>query len=57
MRDPLRCFDLDPVGRYPSENSRRVERNAGRVLLLLPKSTVKRTRDCIQIDCGGEKAS
>jgi hypothetical protein len=55
MRDASRCFDLNPVGKYPSESSRRVERNADRVLLLLPKSTVERTRDCIQIDCGGEK--
>jgi hypothetical protein len=32
-----------------------VEVNADRVLAQLPKSTIERTRDCIQIDCGGKE--
>lgn len=55
MRDALRRFNLDPEERYPSEGLRCVEKNAERVLFLLSESTVERTRDCIQIDCGGEE--
>ena len=51
----LRRYNLDPEEKYPSEGPLKVEKNAKRVLDLLPTSTVERTRDCIQIDCGGDK--
>ena len=46
---------IDPEGKYPSDGMRKVEQNAGRVLDLLPSAVVERTRDCIQIDYGGEE--
>jgi len=55
MRDYEIRINLDPENKYPSDGLRHVERNANRVLALLSESTVERTRDCIQIYCGGEK--
>ena len=55
MKDYLRLFNLDPEDKYPSEDPLQVEVNADRVLAQLPKSTIERTRDCIQIDCGGQE--
>lgn len=55
MRDDEIRFNLDPENKYPSSGPLYVERNANRVLALLPESTIERTRDCIQIDCGGEE--
>lgn len=55
MRDNLRHFNLDPEEKYPSDGLRHVELNAERVLVLLPKSIVERTRDCIQLNCDGEE--
>ena len=54
MRDNLRHFNLGPEEKYPSDGLRQVEINAERVLVLLPKSIVERTRDCIQLNCDGE---
>lgn len=54
MRDNLRHFNLDPEEKYPSDGLRQVEINAERVLVLLPKSIMERTRDCIQLNCDGE---
>jgi hypothetical protein len=45
---------IDPEGRYPSDGLRRVEKNALRVLDLLPGVIEGRTRDCIQINFGDE---
>ncbi|MGB9926920.1 MAG: hypothetical protein ACPK85_00790 [Methanosarcina sp.] len=55
MRDTFKLFNLDPEKKYPSEGLRRVEANAERILIQLPESTIERTRDCIQIDYGGEE--
>jgi hypothetical protein len=55
MRDNLRHFNIDPEEKYPSSGPRNVEKNAERVLALLPKSNVERTRDCIQLNCDGEE--
>lgn len=46
---------LNPDEKYSSDGPRKVEENADRVLVLLPSSSVERTRDCIQIDYRGEK--
>ena len=46
---------LDPDEKYPYDGPLRVERNAERVLAMLPVSSIERTRDCIQISCRGEK--
>jgi len=46
---------IDPEGKYPSEGLRQAEENALRVLDMLPGAVVERTRDCIQIDYGGEE--
>jgi hypothetical protein len=55
MNHNFNRLNLDPEKKYPSEGPLWVEINAKRVLDLLPSSTVERTRDCIQIDCLGEK--
>lgn len=55
MRDTLSRLNLDPEERYPSDGPRCVEKNAERVLALLPESIIERTRDCIQINYGGEE--
>ena len=47
-------WGVDPLGRYPANYPSRVERNAQRVLELLPDATVERTRDAIQLDWGGQ---
>jgi hypothetical protein len=44
---------IDPEGKYPSDGLRLVEENAAKVLNMLPAAVVERTRDCIQIDYGG----
>lgn len=46
---------IDPEGRYPSVGLRRAEENAERVLTFVPGAEVERTRDCLQIDYGGEE--
>jgi hypothetical protein len=46
---------IDPHDRYPSDGLRSVEHNAQRVLGLLSDAVVERTRDCIQIDSGGDE--
>jgi len=45
---------LDPTDKYPYDGPLKVEINAERVLALLPESSIERTRDCIQINCGVE---
>lgn len=45
---------IDPEGKYPSDGLSLVEENAAKVLNRLPGAIVERTRDCIQIDYGGE---
>ena|SRR5674476_71373 len=55
MRDDLILFNLDPQEKYRSDGPLKVEINAERVLAMLPISTIERTRDCIQIDCGGQE--
>lgn len=46
---------LDPEGRHRADGPRLVERNAERVLALIPASQVERTRDAIEIRWGGEE--
>lgn len=46
---------FDPEDRYPAEGHRLVERNAERVMALMPGGSIERTRDSIQIDTGGER--
>ena len=46
---------FDPEDRYPAEGSRIVERNADRVIALMPEGRIERTRDFIQIDIGDER--
>lgn len=46
---------IDPDGRYPSDGFTVVEKNAARLLDLLPSVVEGRTRDCIQINYGGQE--
>jgi len=46
---------IDPMGEYPSEGLRTVERIALDVLQRVPGATVSRTRDAFQLECGGEE--
>ncbi|GEM_PF-3681047 len=38
---------IDPEGKYPSDGMREAEKNAARVLDMLPGAVLERTRDCI----------
>lgn len=51
--DPSRST-IDPAGLYPADGLRVVERNALRVLAILPDALLTRTRDVIQIEHGSE---
>lgn len=46
---------IDPEGKYQADGLRTVEQNALRVLALIQPDRIERTRDSIQIDCGGDK--
>ena len=46
---------FDPEGRYAADGSRLVERNAERVIALMPEGRIERTRDSLQIDIGDER--
>ena len=47
-------LSIDPENLYPADGLRQVERNALRVLDLLPLGRLTRTRDVIQIDDAGD---
>jgi hypothetical protein len=48
-------ISIDPDDLYPASGFRQVERNALKVLDLMPLGRLTRTRDVIQIDDGGER--
>ena len=46
---------IDPDRKYPADGVRKVERNALRILPLVPDFTMERTRDTIHVYYGGEE--
>jgi hypothetical protein len=48
-------FNLAPNEKYSYRCQSKVDKKAERVLSLLPESIIERTRDCIQINFGGEE--